>query len=748
MFFRKEASVKKKSGLVIYTIIWTIALLILGFSIFQNLGDAQVINYSGIVRGGTQKLVKNELLGVQDDASIQYLDDIIYDLETGEGKFGLNHSHSTAYHALLAETQRQWEDIKAEIQEIRNGKDQQVLLEKSEQYFELTNRLVASAEEDSNHKLSLIIAAICVYLILSIGFFTIWFQRKSKEIKSIKAFDELTGIYNFETFIEQVQLSLCARFDESFLLIYLDVDNFKLLNTSYGYIFGDELLKLIADALRYLLKEGELCCRVNADNFLILMKHDPDVITKLKTLLIDYLKQHSSLEISEEVTFCIGVFPIQKKEYTKAYVQSMIDNANLAHKKAKFGGNDQSIWYDDDFLKQLYYDNMIIKRVHSAIENKEFQMYLQPKFDIRDSNVIAAEALVRWQFSQDQILFPDNFIPQLESNGLISELDFYMLDRACAFLNEHDLMHTGFTIAVNFSRVTLFQRDLYERIHKILNTYQVPSSAIEIEVTESAFNDISDTVVHTLQTLQQDGFCVSMDDFGTGYSSLNLLNTLSIDILKIDRTFLSQINHKGKDIIELIIHIAHTFHIKVICEGIETKEQLDYLKSVGCDMGQGYYVSKPIPEVEFYQRYLFKHSTASLKEQVENSVNAIQVDECLKLIMKNMESVIYLADIDTYELIYLNDVGRRLLHISEDGTYRGKKCYTVLQGMPSPCPFCTNGRLCSDNYLEWTHYNAMVKDEFAIMDKKITTVNGRNLRLEVAYALSKDKRISASSKAE
>lgn len=739
---------KKKSGLVIYTLIWMIAILILGFSIFQNLGDAQVINYSGIVRGGTQKLIKNELLGVQDDASIQYLDDIIYDLETGDGKYGLNHHHSSSYHALLAETQTQWKDIKAEIQTIRKGGNKETLLEKSETYFELTNQLVASAEDDSNRKLSLIIFSIFVYLILSIGFFTIWYHRKSKEIKSIKAFDELTGIYNFETFIEQAQLSLCARFDESFLLIYLDIDNFKLLNTSYGYLFGDELLKLIADALRLNLKEGELCCRVNADNFLILMKYDPEVITKLKVLLIDYLKQHSSLEISEEVTFCIGVFPIQEKEYTKAYVQSMIDNANLAHKKAKFGGNDQSIWYDEDFLKQLYYDNMIIKRVHSAIENKEFKMYLQPKFDIRDSKIIAAEALVRWQFSEDQLLFPDNFIPQLESNNLISELDFYMLDRACAFLYEHDLIHTGFTIAVNFSRVTLFQRDLYERIHKILNTYRVPSSAIEIEVTESAFNDISDTVIHTLQTLQKDGFCVSMDDFGTGYSSLNLLNTLSIDILKIDRTFLNQINHKGRDIIELIVHIAHTFHIKVICEGIETKEQLDYLKSVGCDMGQGYYISRPIPEMEFHQRFLQNLSQENIKQQVENYVNAIQIDECLKLIMKNMESMIYLSDIDTHELIYVNNVARKLYHISEDEPYRGKKCYEVLQGMSSPCTFCTNDRLCNDRYLEWTHYNKVLKDEFAIMDKKIITENGRNLRLEVAYAISKDKRSFASSNAE
>lgn len=609
---------KKNTGLIIYTFIWLIALLILGFSIFQNLGDAQIINYSGIIRGGTQKLIKNELLSIQDDDSIQYLDDILYDLETGAGKFGLSHHHSTDYRKLLTETQKQWEDIKEQIQSVRSGGDKQVLLAKSETYFDLADKLVTSAEIDSNHKLSQIIVLIFVYLILSIGLFTIWYQRKSREIKSIKNFDDLTGILNFETFIEQVRLSLRTRFTEEFILVYLDIDNFKLINTSYGHLFGDELLKLVADAFHQNQKEGELCCRVNADNYLILLKYDPNAIPKLKNMLIEYIRQHSSLEISDEITFCIGIFPIQMADYTKEDIQSMIDNASLAHKKAKFKGFDQSIWYNDNLLRQLRYDNSVIKQAHSAIENKEFQMYLQPKFDIQSGQIIAAEALVRWQFSKDEILYPDSFIPQLESNGLISNLDFYMLDCACTFIQEHRLADTDFTIAVNFSRVTLLQRDLYERIHKILDTCQVPASSIEIEVTESAFNDISGTVIHTLQTLQQDGFAVSMDDFGTGYSSLNLLNTLSIDILKIDRTFLEQIDQKGKDIIKLIVHIAHTLQMKVICEGIETKEQLDYLKSIGCDMGQGYFVSKPIPESEFQQQFLKEIGTIGSKQPIED----------------------------------------------------------------------------------------------------------------------------------
>lgn len=735
---------KKKSSLIIYSLIWIIAILILGFSIYQNLGDAQVINYSGIIRGGTQKLIKNELVDVQDDDAIQYLNDILFDLETGKGKFGLNPNHSAAYKSLLAETKTQWEDIKNEIQLIRNGSDKQILLDKSETYYDLTNRLVASAERDSNRKLSWIIMAISIYLVLSIGFFTLWYRRKSKEIHTIKKYDDLTNIYNFEAFIEEAQLMLCSRIDEDFILIYLDIDDFKILNTSYGYLFGDELLKIIATALRQYLKEGELCCRVNADNYLILMKHDPKAIDSLKSLLNEHIKNQASLKIYDQISFCIGVFPITEKEYTKADVQSMIDNANIAHKKAKSKGNDQSVWYDDNFLKQLYFDNMIIKRIHSAIKRKEFQMYLQPKFDIRTTKIIAAEALVRWQFSQDQILYPDSFIPQLENNGLISELDLYMLDQACAFMQEHQLSETGFTIAVNFSRVTLFQRDLYERIHKILDTHAIPSHAIEIEVTESAFNDISDTVIHTLNTLQEDGFRISMDDFGTRYSSLNLLNTLSIDILKIDRSFLHQIDQKGKGIIELIIHIAHTFQIKVICEGIETIEQLDYLQSVGCDMGQGYYISKPIPEADFYHQYLEGRSTSHIKQQIETCVNAIQVDECLKLIMTNMESVIYLADMNTYELIYLNQAGRKLLQITDDSVYRGKKCYAVLQGMSSSCPFCTNGKLCQGSYLEWTHHNSLLKQDFAIMDKKIYLENGRNLRLEVASVISNSKRLTTS----
>lgn len=721
---------KIRTGVILYTVIWVIALLISGFSIYQNLGDAQIINYSGIVRGGTQRLIKKELQDLPSDDIIQYLDDIIYDLTTGDGKFGLNSSHSDSYQQQLSDMEKVWNNMKIQIAQVRNGGDKKALLETSEQYYQMADTLVKTAESDSTRKLTFMMKCIATYLVMSIGFFSFWYYRKRTEINSLKNYDDLTGIHNFEAFMEEAMLQLSMGHGNDYILMYLDIDHFKMLNSAYGYAFGDELLKLTAKAILNHMEEKETCARVNADNFLILKRQQEHTVESLKDDILHYIKDHASLNISDEISFCIGACHIDTKAFTKAEIQGLIDHANLAHKNAKFQGDNQIVWYDENLLIQLYHENMILKKVHSAIEHEDFLFYLQPKFNIRDEHILAAEALVRWAYSEDQFLTPDEFIPQLENSGMISELDFYMLDHACAFLEEHALACSGFTISVNFSRVTLLQRDFYEKVCAILDQHQIKPQSIEIEIVESAFHEISEAVFQTLIKLRAHGFLISMDDFGTGYSSLDLLNTLEIDVLKIDRSFLNDMSEKGKNIIELIVQIAHNYHIKVTCEGIETQEQLDYLRTIGCDMGQGYFVSKPIPHDQFYEYYLKDVDPDYLKHAVYDYSNILQTDECIKIIMAHMEGIIYLIDDDTHELLYINQAGKKAFHIKDDTEYHGRKCYDILQSQTSPCNFCRN-RIKNDQI--WGHYRIKADDELLVMDKKIPLENNRVVRMEIAY---------------
>ncbi|MFQ8583540.1 MAG: EAL domain-containing protein [Holdemania massiliensis] len=210
---------------------------------------------------------------------------------------------------------------------------------------------------------------------------------------------------------------------------------------------------------------------------------------------------------------------------------------------------------------------------------------------------------MRWSRKDGTQLPPDDFIPLFEENGFIHELDFYMLKQVCRFIRERNLQD-HFMISVNFSRVTIHHRDFYEKFHTIVDAYAIPARCLQIEITESAFNGLAKTVLDMLNQLKREGFILSIDDFGSGYSSLNLLNTLMMDEIKIDRVFLNEENARREQIIGLIVDIAATLEIDVICEGVETQADVDMLRRLHCGRGQGFYLSRPLPEQEFADQFL------------------------------------------------------------------------------------------------------------------------------------------------
>lgn len=309
------------------------------------------------------------------------------------------------------------------------------------------------------------------------------------------------------------------------------------------------------------------------------------------------------MEMPDFVTITLGGYNIDARGEA---VQAMMDKATIAHKTAKRQGKGSALWYNEKLLETLRMENNLKNRMHKALGGGEFQMFLQPKVDLHTMAVIGAEALVRWQTPEYGMVYPDQFIPLMERSGTIVDLDFYMLEQACLFLKRR--MESGMEllgISVNFSRVTILRRDFCERMMQVVDRYGIPHGSIEVEVTESAFNEIPQAVITTLVQLKEKGFVLSMDDFGSGYSSLNQLDKLPIQVLKLDREFLWELQDmpRVKGVIICVVDLAHVLGMRVVCEGVEQPAHLQFLQEIGCDYGQGYYFAKPLPQQEFIQRY-------------------------------------------------------------------------------------------------------------------------------------------------
>ena len=590
---------RKKNEFYIYTSMWMIAVIILLVLLVQNLGDARVVNYSGIVRGATQKLVKEEISGYPDDKLIDRLDGIIANLQAGDGKFNLRRNGDKDYQDQLARLKELWEEMKREIQLVRLGEvSVNNLYELSQIHFKKADEMVLLAEQSSVRKLLKSIGIYTATLLLSIAAFTIVNRRSRRMLEKSIHTDNLTGILNRDGFKAEAA-SLLRRYpDNRYCLIEFDIDDFKFLNTSYGYEQGDRLLCALADCIQSKYNGDQLCARISSDDFVILVKQSPELVDKLRNLLADTLHL-AFLNISEFITFTIGAYELPED---CANIQTVMDKANMAHKNAKAEGKSISLWYDEMLLDKLNWENQLTKRMRKALGNGEFKMYLQPKYSLDDLKIYNAEALVRWDIPDEGTVCPDQFIPLFERNGSIAEIDFYILEKACAYIRKYlDTFGTEFLISVNFSRVTIYQQRCYSTILEITDRFQIPHNCIEIEITESAFNGISELIVQKIRNLQKEGFMISMDDFGSGYSSLNLLNKLPIQVLKLDQEFLREYGTEGKakNVISCVTELAHTLDMKVVCEGVEKQEHVDFLKKIGCDYGQGYFFSKPIPEEEF-----------------------------------------------------------------------------------------------------------------------------------------------------
>ncbi len=412
--------------------------------------------------------------------------------------------------------------------------------------------------------------------------------------------DKLTGLMNRESFYSAVEQRLSedpAGADRGdYAVIYLDFQRFKLINDLFGRREGDALLTFAADILRRNAGPDALLSRLVSDHFAIFMRTEKSGPEALMQALYSELQ---AFDLPFEVTFHAGIY---QTNTTKLHADIMVDRATLAQSTVKGNYNIRHAYYTADMRKALLSEQEISGMMAAALTEKQFVIHLQPQYNHSTGMLVGAEALVRWYHPENGIISPAVFIPIFEKNGFITNLDLYVFEEACIFLRKcMDNKWSIVPVSVNFSRFDVFTPNFVQHLEDIRKKYDIPSKYLRIELTESVMVGGSEYINEIISKLHGCGYIVEMDDFGSGYSSLNVLKDMDLDIIKLDMKFLDPNSHsnRGGTILSSIVRMAKWLGLPVIAEGVETVEQADFLRSIGCDYIQGYLYSKPLPEDEY-----------------------------------------------------------------------------------------------------------------------------------------------------
>ncbi len=411
--------------------------------------------------------------------------------------------------------------------------------------------------------------------------------------------DTITGSINFEEFKRQAAAEIIKN-NTNYNLYNFDIKKFRNFNHYFGYETGDRILRDIAEIIRDSLKPGEYYARIFADNFIIMIIYEDEITCRKR---IDDFLMHMKdiLEISEHSTyFSAGKVEINNSNRYIEFEQ-LIDCAIIAHRNAKLHSGSSCITFSSDMADDSLKKYEILSELKNAIKHGQICTYVQPQYDILRREYVSMEALVRWQHPVKGLLSPDKFITVCEENGFISNIDFCVLEQMCTYIRGRMDQHLRILpVAVNQSQITIHEPGYYKRITSLIEKYCIPPKYIELEVTESAYVHNLQETITILTKLKDYGFRISMDDFGTGYSSLNLLKDIPIDVLKIDKGFLTEglTEKKPKEIIKSITNMAHNIDVRVVCEGVEYPQQLPFLEEIGCELVQGFLFGKPMPYAE------------------------------------------------------------------------------------------------------------------------------------------------------
>ena len=424
--------------------------------------------------------------------------------------------------------------------------------------------------------------------------------RRSRALYHIAYTDEVTEIGNKNYFVKQGNEFLAEQENrESLYVLYLDIDKFKVINKKYGYEFGNKVLYHMGKVIQNKFeKQNAIYARLANDGFGIVAQiHIP--IDKFLKRFSHKLSQTIIDNVRLNLPISIGVYQVEVEDDT---ISPILDKAIIAHTKIKGDFITTYQIYDEKLEHNLVREQEIESRMEEALENEEFEVYYQPKVELKNENVAGAEALVRWNDPLNGIVSPGVFIPIFEKNRFIVKLDLYIFERLCQDIKSWKERNIPLhTISVNVSKEHCMDEDFILEYVKITNQYEIDPSMIEIEITESASWDNENGLIEIMKKIKEAGFKLSMDDFGTGYSSLHLLQRMPIDVLKLDSSFIRESDTAGKSqmIVADVIAMAKHIQIKTVAEGIEDEAEVSFLKEVGCDMIQGYYYAKPLNLKQF-----------------------------------------------------------------------------------------------------------------------------------------------------
>ncbi len=444
------------------------------------------------------------------------------------------------------------------------------------------------------------------------------------DLKYRLAYDSVTDIFNKDEFYKRTKDMISSNPDKKYDIISLDVDRFKLLNDIFGMDEGDKLLRYIANMLKKELNfTYETCGRLYADNFAICKLR----VSGYEDNMVELSKKYLSLyPLDLNITTCFGIYRIDNNDIS---VVKMCDRANMALKSIKGNYKKRYAYYEETFRNVLLEEQEIINDMYNALKEGQFDVYFQPKYYLSNTKLTGAEALVRWIHPKKGMIPPNNFIPVFEKSGFITTMDEYVWEFTCKKIREWlDLDLPVVPISVNVSRVDIYNPKLCENLRGLLDKYNIPINLLELEITETAYTENPSQLIAAVHELKEIGFTVEMDDFGTGYSSLNMLNQVPVDVLKLDLRFLkpTKVYGRGANILNSVVSMAKWLNLPVVAEGIETKEQVAFLKSIGCNKGQGFYFAKPMPHKQF-EELLYAAEKCDNFSDNELSKSFINLDE-------------------------------------------------------------------------------------------------------------------------
>ncbi len=444
----------------------------------------------------------------------------------------------------------------------------------------------------------IMIAVFILYYLISFISVIVSMRRTTKIIYT----DMVTGGNNWLHFVKRGNgLLLRKSNSHNYAVIHLKMRKYRSFCTCFGVKEGENLIENLYHVLKKNIKQNEaMAHHENAEFGLLLTYHDEQqLLARIEAL-------ESALDAvlpKMKLYFAVGIYQVHSKERD---IDQLYNNALLACDMLGEEAENQIAFFDVEMNKQRLWERKVEDDMDAALINREFQIYLQPKISTVQESLAGAEALVRWIHPKEGFIPPNRFIPIFERNGFILKLDDYMLEEIAR--QQAQWINQGrrvVPISVNISRAHFAREDLAEHICSIVDKYGVPHQVIELELTESAFFDDKNVLLQTVKKLRESGFIVSMDDFGAGYSSLNSLKELQLDVLKLDADFFRGIDmqERGLLIVSEVIDMAKKLNMKIVAEGIESREQVDFLTEQECDLIQGYFFAKPMPVSEFEEKY-------------------------------------------------------------------------------------------------------------------------------------------------